>query len=110
MYKKTCKECGKAFEAKKAEAKFCSQKCRLTFNNRRRDRGAVLYDILMNCRFNRDAAARVFGTNNVNRVMSEMATGWRAQDVQSNSRPERTWQGASAAREAIGTLRSVTYL
>lgn len=110
MFNKTCKECGTEFQAKKVEAKFCCQQCRLTFNNRRRDRGAILYDILMNCRYDREKALKVFGTNNVAKIMSEMATGWKAQDDQSNQRPSKTWQSASAAREAIGTTRSINFV
>jgi hypothetical protein len=110
MYNKTCKECGAAFTAKKVEAKFCGQQCRLKFTNRRRDRGALLYDVLMNCRYDRAAAKEIFGTNNVNEIMSQIATGWKAMDEQSNSRPTSTWQGCGVTRETIGTLRSVTYL
>lgn len=105
MYNKTCKECGTEFTAKKIEAKFCCQQCRLAFNNRRRDRGAVLYDVLMNCRYDRDVAQQVFGTNDLRKIMSDLAAGWAAEDSGRSQR--KTWQGAGAAKEAMGTLRSV---
>jgi len=39
----------------------------------------------MNCRYDRAAAKEILGTNNVNEIMSQIATGWKAMDEQSNS-------------------------
>ena len=106
MFNKICKECGSEFTAKKAEAKFCAQACRLAFNNRRRDRGAISYDVLMNCRYNRDTAKDVFGTNDIRAIMSDLAAGWAATDCK---RPaKKTWQGPGSAKDAMGTTRGVT--
>ena len=55
-YKIICKECDEAFPSSRCDAKFCGQACRTSFTNRRRDRGAVLYDLFMACRYDRDAA------------------------------------------------------
>lgn len=50
-YSFTCAECGKPFKAMQPRAAYCGAPCRRKFNNRRRDRGAVLYDALMATRF-----------------------------------------------------------
>lgn len=42
-----CMECGEAFTSKRTTAMFCCAEHRLTFNTRRRDRGAELYDLFM---------------------------------------------------------------
>jgi hypothetical protein len=53
-----CRECGKdAGKAPAGRSKFfCSTPCRQAWNNRRRDRGAELYDLFMAMRYDRDAA------------------------------------------------------
>lgn len=42
-----CEECGAGFKRVRTTKVFCSSACRLTFNQRRRERGAELYDALM---------------------------------------------------------------
>lgn len=49
-----CQECGSKFEAKTKRARFCSTACRMAFTNRRRDRGAELYDLVMAMRHERE--------------------------------------------------------
>lgn len=44
---KYCVECGSPVTAKHPKAKHCSQACRHAFTRRRRDRGAELYDFVM---------------------------------------------------------------
>lgn len=57
LFSRTCTECGETFTTPKAETGFCpGKKCRMDWHNRRRDRGAELYDLLMTCRFDRDFA------------------------------------------------------
>ncbi len=56
IWRRQCKECGKQFEAKRQDAVFCGSGCRLRFNNRRITRGAELYDLVMEMRFDRAAA------------------------------------------------------
>lgn len=62
-----CRECSSPLHApsaagsnrpKKArqDAKFCSTPCRTTWNNRRKDRGADLYDLWMAMRYCREEA------------------------------------------------------
>ena len=58
LFARTCTECGETFTTPKCEANFCAPSCRMEWHNRRRDRGAELYDLLMTCRFDRDFAAK----------------------------------------------------
>ena len=57
--KRTCQECGVNYVAKKTSSKFCSTGCRKIFNNRRAQRGALLYDAFMSLRYDRAAAKEV---------------------------------------------------
>ena len=51
-----CRECGSTFDGSKAAA-FCpGDSCRRDWNNRRQQRGAELYDLFMENRFNRQKA------------------------------------------------------
>jgi NTP pyrophosphatase (non-canonical NTP hydrolase) len=52
-FTRTCGECGETFETIRVETEYCGPKCRMAFHNRRRDRGAELYDILMCKRYDR---------------------------------------------------------
>jgi len=72
-----CFECGTTFQADlEQEQCFCTGKCKDRWNNRRRLRGAELYDLFMNMRFDR-AAAKEAG---VWSVMCRMASQWRHED------------------------------
>lgn len=51
-YNGTCRECGAAFTARSAKARFCSTTHEKAFNNRRMTRGALLYDLFMASRYN----------------------------------------------------------
>lgn len=62
-----CLECG-APTPKRGD--FCSAGCRTDFNNRRRTRGAELYDLYMAHRFERDAAKALGVFQAVNRLAS----------------------------------------
>lgn len=55
-FKIICKECEAAAMATKPGTQFCSQACRTNFTNRRRDRGAILYDLFMAHRYDRARA------------------------------------------------------
>lgn len=52
-FKRTCRECGGEYQAKRDTSAFCAPKCRQAWNNRRMIRGAELYDLFMELRFNR---------------------------------------------------------
>jgi hypothetical protein len=57
-FQRECDECFSIYTAKKDTSKFCCTKCRKTFNNRRAQRGALLYDALMAVRYDREAATQ----------------------------------------------------
>ena len=54
-FSRTCIECGTKFQTNVRTAKACSTECRKGFNNRRMQRGAELYDLLMASRFDRNS-------------------------------------------------------
>lgn len=105
---KCCKECGidlarlsnKPVPAAKL---FCSPGCRMAFNNRRRDRGAELYDLFMELRFNRTAAAEA----NVWTLLCDRASAYRDAD-KAKREGRRSWQDLREALDAIPPYRSAT--
>lgn len=55
--KTVCTECGKDLgDGRKAWVSFCGASCRTTFNNRRKQRGAEMYDLFMAMRYQRGVA------------------------------------------------------
>lgn len=46
-YKLTCLECHGSYTSRQFSSDFCCTACRRTFNNRRAQRGAALYDLIM---------------------------------------------------------------
>lgn len=71
-----CRECGIDYTASTARKKFCSVKCEKTFNNRRATRGALLYDLFMASRYERDRAE----SENLRSVMARLAMRFREED------------------------------
>ena len=51
-----CLECDQPVIGKKRRSQFCSGRCRTLWNNRRITRGAELYDLVMEWRFDRATA------------------------------------------------------
>ncbi|MCG8506205.1 MAG: DUF2116 family Zn-ribbon domain-containing protein [Sphingomonadales bacterium] len=51
---KVCAECGEGLPRDRTRQQdFCGDACRSAFNNRRKRRGAILYDLAMDMRVNR---------------------------------------------------------
>ena len=80
-----CREClsplrgpaeGRNVNPSRAPAKFCSTLCRTAWNNRRKTRGADLYDLWMAMRYARDEA-QVLG---VWKEMCRLSETWNAED------------------------------
>lgn len=71
-----CRECGIGFEARRASTEFCSAACRRVFNNRRLLRGGQLYDLVMEWRHRRTAAAAAGAQT----LLCRMAAAFKAQD------------------------------
>lgn len=104
-----CQECGGSLvtpgqnRPMKATKKFCSQPCRMAFNNRRRDRGAEIYDLFMAIRFDRANAAQ----RRVWSLMCSQAAAYR--DADNHRRQGRkSWQSLDDAIEALPMFRSAT--
>lgn len=57
MIAPTCRECGQPFTPGRRDAVFCSTSCRSAYNNRRQQRGAEFYDLVMEMRFDRRRAS-----------------------------------------------------
>lgn len=76
--KHVCWECRTALEGRFMRRKqFCDPLCRAKWNNRRRKRGAELYDIFMCVRFQRGAAKAL----SLWTLMCAMASWWRLEDA-----------------------------
>jgi predicted nucleic acid-binding Zn ribbon protein len=73
-----CRECGNAIAAdRKPNAKFCSDGCKAAWNNRRKKRGADIYDLWMAMRYERDEAKRL----GVWKEMCRLSEKWHEQDT-----------------------------
>lgn len=75
-YHCACQECGASFSASQASARFCSRDCRNAFDNRRKARGAILYDLFMANNYERKIA-RPLG---IWSKMFRAASHWKAED------------------------------
>lgn len=83
-----CRECGEGYQrGAAAEKEFCSTPCRQSFNNRRMQRGAQLYDLFMALRFNRPLA----NTLNAWSLLCRLASEWRSHD-QVEREGRESWQ------------------
>jgi hypothetical protein len=72
-----CRECGCAVGPSTRTVKlFCSKICVDRWNNRRRQRGEKLYDLMMILRYDRVAATE----DKVFNLMCRMARVWREED------------------------------
>lgn len=71
-----CIECGKPVTGRRDGAQFCCASCRLAFNNRRRDRGAEMYDLFRALRRERDAAK----TLKIWTAMTQLELRWQEED------------------------------
>ncbi|APT31890.1 hypothetical protein MCBMB27_02599 [Methylobacterium phyllosphaerae] len=88
---RACLECGTLHTSANAEAEFCSDRCRMAFNNRRAKRGAELYDLFMALRHDRVTATRF----KVWRLLNRLAAGFRAEDVAERA-GRRSWRSPAA--------------
>lgn len=76
-----CIECGASYGAATARSEFCSSVCRLAFNNRRLQRGAELYDLVMAWRYQRKIATAL----HVMRAICRLAQQYREEDAKHRS-------------------------
>lgn len=75
---KVCRECGLALtpEQRRKGAAFCCPAHRVKWHNRRKERGAELYDLVMAWRFDRAAATQA----DVLGMMSRLASAYNDAD------------------------------
>lgn len=106
-----CHECNQPMGAStRDERRFCSVRCKDRSNNRRKNRGAELYDLFMNIRFNREAAKEA----GLWAVMCRMASEWNAEDKGNLHKPnvaeeDRRAPVKSFAPVQICKERSISY-
>lgn len=93
-----CLECGEP----RGAGDFCADACRAAFNNRRKARGAELYDLFMVLRFDRKRAKllRVF------QALCRLASNWRAED-QARRAGRRSWRRPEDVLETRTHLRAI---
>lgn len=101
-----CRECGTSLDGRDKRTVFCSPKCRSTFNHRRQQRGAELYDLFMMLRYERAIA----GKYNLWSRMCRLGEIYRDADhVERAGR--KSWQGinaiVSSAKAASRTMLKV---
>lgn len=90
-----CRECGIELKDKRKGAVFCTPAHRKAWNNRRMIRGAELYDLFMERRYNRDTKEAMAALT----YMSNLGRAYRDADkAQRNGR--QSWN----ARETIERL------
>lgn len=112
--KRLCLECGTPFASADPDAQFCCRACRNRFNNRRMQRGQVIYDLFMPIRFERQDAT-AFGAWS---LMCAAAAQWRDEDQRQRA-GRRSWRplkrqadtlmpfrGKVMSRNAAGARRS----
>lgn len=71
-----CQECGQPLTARRAGQEFCKPACRQTFNNRRMQRGAELYDLFRAMRRERADAKGM----NLWTEMCRLELKWQTED------------------------------
>ena len=94
-----CLECGEPVPGK---GDFCSAACRHGFNNRRKARGAELYDLYMAHRFERKEAQEL----RVLQAMNRLASNWRRQDREQRG-ARRSWRRTQDVLDTRPYLRAV---
>jgi hypothetical protein len=98
---RACCECGVILKLRRPGADFCGAPCRTAFHNRRKERGAELYDLLMLHRFER-AIAKDMGAQS---LMNRMASVWREED-KARRDGRRSWTKARATAERLARFRA----
>ncbi len=97
-----CLECGEPMEGVQKRGKeFCCSACRLTFNNRRLQRGALVYDLFMALRFDREMSKAL----KVWSLLTRLAKQFRDEDVHRRG-GRRSWQPPQRVIDARPSLYS----
>lgn len=92
-----CLECGKPTGERREGAQFCCAPCRQSFNNRRRDRGAEMYDLFRALRRERGMAKAL----KLWTKMTQLELRWQEEDER--DRPGR--RSYTPPQRAIANLQ-----
>lgn len=84
---KPCLECGEVFAPHRPDETFCTPKCRKDWGNRRMQRGAQLYDLMMAQRYERSDATEA-GTWT---MLTRMTQQFKAEDEAARA-GRRSWR------------------
>lgn len=95
-----CLECGEPMAGK---GDFCTRRCRYAFNNRRKQRGAELYDLYMAHRFDR-ARAQELG---VFQAINRLASNYRQEDMATRD-GRKSWRAPRAVLEERPYLKGIS--
>jgi hypothetical protein len=85
-----CRECGGQLSGSR---EFCNGRCRSAFHNRRKQRGADLYDLVMSHRFEREAAKEQGAWS----LLCRMASSFREEDNQKRA-GRKSWETVNAVK------------
>ena len=88
-----CRDCGASIRSDSKSKEFCSATCRSAFHNRRKQRGADLYDLFMSLRFDRGVAQDKGAWS----LMCRMAALFRLED-QRDRAGSQSWDSIEAVR------------
>lgn len=101
LFSRKCAVCGCTFTTPRCEREFCGDACKNEFNNRRRDRGSEVYDILMMCRFERDLTKEIAKTDarfrRLDTILSNLAGHYRDAD-KSRRAGRKSWKSDAYKR------------
>lgn len=103
-YRFLCAECGAEFGSNRPHAEFCGTSCRKTFNNRRAQRGAELYDFAMLRRFGDKNAknSREYATEML-ALMDALVSGYHEADKRYRD-GRRSYATLKAAKAQLNRL------
>lgn len=96
-----CRECGGEYERKRQDQLFCCADCRRIFHNRRKERGALLYDLFMINRHERGIAK----IHKVWFLITRLAMYWREQDQRERA-GRKSWQDTRIALDQATWARA----
>jgi hypothetical protein len=85
-----CRECGDRLSTSR---EFCNGKCRSAFHNRRKQRGADLYDLVMSHRFEREDAKEQGAWS----LLCRMASNFRQEDHEKRA-GRKSWEPVAAVK------------
>jgi hypothetical protein len=105
-FSRVCAECGAAFGAQRAHAKYCTTECRKAFHNRAMMRGKEVYHFLMIKQYDRHTGGKGVGEKLARQVLGALVQGYREADARNrDGRP--SWLALQDALDELGRLPAV---